>query len=80
MKKHYMVLNKSTGYTKSEHDNNPASPHDTSLQEFVWLVEKMRGSQKEYFKTRNGDALNRARQLESEVDRFIKDYRQGVLL
>ncbi len=37
------------------------------------LVREMRSAQREYFQTRSGDALSRAKQLEREVDRQLKE-------
>lgn len=39
-----------------------------TVEEFVRLVWKMRDAQKEYFLNRTRDALNRAQNLERQVD------------
>jgi hypothetical protein len=38
------------------------------MKEFIELVRQMRTAQKEYFKTRTKDALNRSKELERKVD------------
>ncbi len=40
-------------------------------REFFDLVSKMRGAQREYFKTRSASALGKSRSLEEAVDREI---------
>lgn len=40
---------------------------------FVSTVSEMRNAQKEYFKTRSPDWLNRSKSLEREVDKMIHD-------
>jgi len=40
---------------------------------FVSKVREMRAAQKEYFKTRSYDVLNRSKSLEKEVDKIIED-------
>jgi hypothetical protein len=40
----------------------------TTMKEFIELVREMRNAQKEYFKTRTKDALNRSKELERKVD------------
>ena len=40
--------------------------------EFVALVREMRQAQKEYFKTRDRDVLNRSKSLERQVDKAIE--------
>lgn len=42
------------------------------MEEFIKLVEQMRITQKEYFKTRNFKVLEKARGLEREVDQAIE--------
>lgn len=42
------------------------------LEEFVNLVQAMRSAQKAYFRTRSHDDLDRAKKLESQVDREIQ--------
>ncbi len=43
---------------------------------FVRMVEQMRTAQKSYFSTRSPQALEKSKQLEREVDRTIKAYRE----
>ena len=38
------------------------------MKEFIELVRQMRAAQKEYFKTRSKDVLNRSKELERKVD------------
>lgn len=38
------------------------------MKEFIELVREMRNAQKEYFRTRSKDWLNRSKELEREVD------------
>ena len=38
------------------------------MKEFIELVREMRNAQKEYFKKRTKDALNRSKELERKVD------------
>ena len=38
------------------------------MKEFIELVREMRNTQKEYFKTRSKDVLNRSKELERKVD------------
>lgn len=40
----------------------------TTMKEFIELVREMRNAQKEYFKKRTKDALNRSKELERKVD------------
>lgn len=55
--------------------------NDTAFRE---LVRAMREQQKKYFRTRDTAELEKARQLERDVDRALRaptpDPRQGVLL
>jgi uncharacterized protein Yka (UPF0111/DUF47 family) len=48
------------------------------MNEFVELVREMRNAQKEYFKTRDKNVLQRIKELERKVDAFpnelLKDY------
>ena len=44
--------------------------------EFIKLVAKMRHLQKEYFRTKRGDVLVEACQLEIEVDKYIEEFQQ----
>ena len=46
----------------------------------ITKVEQMRRWQKEYFAHRDALALRKAKELESEIDRMIADYRCGNLL
>ena len=45
------------------------------LSNFVLLVDKMRNKQKEYFKTRDYQALRESKELEKSVDEKIKEIR-----
>lgn len=38
------------------------------MKDFIELVREMRNAQKEYFKTRSKDSLNRSKELERKVD------------
>lgn len=38
------------------------------MKEFIELVREMRAAQKEYFRTRSKDVLNRSKELERKVD------------
>jgi predicted nucleic acid-binding Zn-ribbon protein len=40
----------------------------TTMKEFIELVREMRNAQKEYFKIRSKDVLNRSKELERKVD------------
>ena len=46
----------------------------------ITKVEQMRRWQKEYFNHRDALALRKAKELESEIDRMIADYRGKNLL
>jgi hypothetical protein len=41
------------------------------MNEFILLVKQMRQAQKEYFKTRSPEALQKSKQLERSVDQFL---------
>mgnify|MGYP003309933269 CR=1 FL=1 len=41
------------------------------MKEFTELVRKMRNAQKEYFKTRDKNVLQRSKELERKVDYFL---------
>jgi len=43
------------------------------MTDFEQLVQEMRETQKEYFRTRDANVLNKARDLESKVDKALKD-------
>lgn len=43
-----------------------------NIDEFLDIVGKMRSAQKEYFTTRNWNALTQARHYEKVVDEFLK--------
>lgn len=43
------------------------------MNKFVLLVKNLRNAQKKYFRTRNFHDLNRAKQLEKEVDIAIQE-------
>ena len=45
----------------------------------ITKVEQMRRWQKEYFATRDGLALRKAKEIEKEIDKMITDYRGGNL-
>lgn len=45
----------------------------TEFDEFVDLVKEMRDTQSKYFRTRDANVLNRARDLERKVDNRIKE-------
>lgn len=45
-------------------------------ENFIDLVEKMRSAQKEYFKSRNRNALQRSIMLEGVIDKEIKLYKE----
>lgn len=45
-----------------------------NLKDFAALVAEMRAAQREYFKTRSGDILERSKQLEKQVDRELKEF------
>lgn len=47
------------------------------LSYFVLLVDKMRNKQKEYFKTRDYQALRESKELEKSVDEKIKEIKEG---
>jgi hypothetical protein len=44
--------------------------------DFISLVADMRKTQKEYFATRSGTAFNKAKALEWQVDKRLKDLQQ----
>lgn len=52
---------------------------EQETKQFVNLVENMRKAQKEYFRGRMGRDLDRAKKLESEVDKIIKRERDKQL-
>lgn len=52
---------------------------EQEAKHFVNLVENMRKAQKEYFRGRMGRDLDRAKKLESEVDKIIKRERDKQL-
>lgn len=43
-----------------------------TLDEFAALVQKMRNSQREYFRTKSGTALEESKRLEREVDKALQ--------
>lgn len=43
------------------------------MKEFIALVLEMRAAQKEYFKTRSKDVLNRSKELERKVDAELQN-------
>lgn len=46
----------------------------------ITKVEQMRKWQKEYFRTRDGLALRKSKDIADEIDKMIIDYRGGNLL
>lgn len=52
---------------------------EQEAKQFVNLVENMRKAQKEYFRGRIGRDPDRAKKLESEVDKIIKREREKQL-
>lgn len=52
---------------------------EKEAQQFVNLVEKMRKAQKEYFRGKMGRDLEKAKILESLVDKIIKREREEQL-
>lgn len=44
-----------------------------SNDEFYDLVKEMRATQKEYFRTRDANVLNKSKELERAVDKTIRD-------
>lgn len=44
-----------------------------NLKEFAALVAEMRDAQREYFRTRSGEVLERSKKLEKQVDHALKD-------
>ena len=42
-----------------------------SMKEFIELVREMRNAQKEYFRTRDKNVLQRSKELERKVDSFL---------
>jgi len=44
------------------------------MEEFIKLVKDMRTTQKEYFKSRSGASLSKARMLERQVDAKIEAF------
>lgn len=47
------------------------------MKDFMKLVEDMRNAQKEYFRTRSRDVLEKSKQLERQVDAEIEKAKQG---
>lgn len=45
------------------------------LELFVRLVEQVRSAQKDYFRTRSTNALNKSKRLERELDEWLMRYR-----
>ena len=45
-----------------------------TIEEFYSLVADMRATQKEYFRTRDANTLNRSKDLERAVDKAIRDH------
>ena len=52
-----------------------------TLENFVECVAAMRNAQRQYFKTRSSDWLEKSKELERNIDRMIADFRdpQGDL-
>lgn len=49
------------------------------MEEFYNLVAEMRAKQKEYFRTRDANVLNEAKDLEKRVDKAIRDHEEEKL-
>lgn len=49
------------------------------MNEFEKLVYEMRSAQKEYFRTRSKDVLQKSKQLEKRVDEYLKDKKNNQL-
>lgn len=49
------------------------------MTDFMTLVREMRETQKEYFRTRDANVLNKARDLEAKVDKAIKETEEDEL-
>ena len=49
------------------------------MEQFIELVTSMRTAQKEYFRTRSPDALNRSKTLEKQVDNYLLSVDQPKL-
>lgn len=50
---------------------------DKKAQEFFKLVKEMRDTQKQYFKTRDSNFLNKAKELEKAVDKALDEYEES---
>ena len=46
------------------------------MEDLVKLVKEMREAQKEYFRTRDKSMLQRSKELEKAVDKYISEYNQ----
>lgn len=46
---------------------------EEKVKDFILLVEKMRTAQKDYFRNRQKIDLDKSRQLERSVDKFITE-------
>ena len=50
---------------------------DKRAEEFFELVKEMRDTQKQYFKTRDSNLLNKAKELEKSVDKALDEYEES---
>lgn len=50
---------------------------DKKTQEFFELVKEMRDTQKQYFKTRDSNFLNKSKELEKAVDKALDEYEES---
>ena len=50
-----------------------------SENEFYELVARMRAKQKEYFRTKDLNALNESKRLEREVDKALKEHEEDMM-
>lgn len=55
----------------------------SDYEAFIWLVKRMRRAQKDYFKTKDANKLMESKDLETQVDKWVKrheDEQQGPAL
>ena len=50
---------------------------DKRAEEFFELVKEMRDTQKQYFKTRDSNFLNKSKELEKAVDKALDEYEES---
>lgn len=50
---------------------------DKTAQDFFDLVKDMRDTQKKYFRTKDSNFLNRAKELEKAVDKALDEYEES---